>query len=453
VYVYVDGRNPNLVPWRPGNRTVQLKTGQVLRGVDFQLGVELPESSPHRTPPTPAAPSAGKASKAEPAPRPAQQETVTRVYDVRDLIAPREDAAGVRRERATRADLLEAVIDLIKRETAPDSWAVGSVRELNGQLIIAQTLEGHAAIARVLRDMREARSVFVLVDARFMTVSAKADAELRRLLKMPESRQGPASRVFLVQARTDALVRTAQRYPTTRTLTAPRVKLLNGQDARIDVESDEQVTLPVVGAPGRQVKVPYPRGTRISFLVTVPADRESVNLTLDPSLAELIRAAGRLEESTAALGRVTVTVPKGQTVVFRLPYTRSLLAGVREVVDPKTGEKSLQLVRKPVGPAAGPERFLYVTVKPRIVIQKESEEPSPPAASEPATKPAGKDLSTVTYDVRDALVEAPAPEPSEMGFHAPRQKRPPPRPEPASTAAVANIIRAKVDPDSWPMDS
>ncbi|HET6428800.1 MAG TPA: M56 family metallopeptidase [Phycisphaerae bacterium] len=56
VYVYVEGRNPNLGPWRPGARTIQLKSGQVLDGIDFQLGVELPESSPHRAPATKTAP-------------------------------------------------------------------------------------------------------------------------------------------------------------------------------------------------------------------------------------------------------------------------------------------------------------------------------------------------------------------------------------------------------------
>jgi len=128
----------------------------------------------------------------------------------------------------------------------------------------------------------------------------------------------------------------------------------------------------------------------------------------------------------------------------------SLAPGRRSEV--QTAVRTVDRTIPPDTPAPPPAPAPPAT-KPAKEAQEESA-PKPPADKKkpPATR-AGKDISTVTYDVRDALAEAPPPEPSEMGFHAPRQKRPPPRPEPASTAAVANIIRAKVDPDSWPMDS
>jgi hypothetical protein len=55
-------------------------------------------------------------------------------------------------------DKADRVIQIIKETVAPDSWrdaggAVGSIREINGRLVVAQTETNHALIARLLEEI------------------------------------------------------------------------------------------------------------------------------------------------------------------------------------------------------------------------------------------------------------------------------------------------------------
>jgi hypothetical protein len=54
-------------------------------------------------------------------------------------------------------------MDTIKSTVAPDSWreaggSIGSIRELNGQLIINQTADNHIEVNRILQQLHETRS-------------------------------------------------------------------------------------------------------------------------------------------------------------------------------------------------------------------------------------------------------------------------------------------------------
>jgi hypothetical protein len=67
----------------------------------------------------------------------------TRVYDVRDVIAPRSASAK------ERADNAQKLIDYLRTEIAPESWrdavqpakrnAYGSIREISGQIVVTQS--------------------------------------------------------------------------------------------------------------------------------------------------------------------------------------------------------------------------------------------------------------------------------------------------------------------------
>jgi hypothetical protein len=81
-----------------------------------------------------------------------------KVFDVRDLLQPPADNSKTRDQMAT--DL----IDLIKSTIAPDSWreaggTIGSIRELNGQLIINQTLDNQIAVYDMLQQTRAIRGL------------------------------------------------------------------------------------------------------------------------------------------------------------------------------------------------------------------------------------------------------------------------------------------------------
>src|SRR5207253_11250848 len=132
---------------------------------------------------------------------------VTRVYDIRDLIiqvpdfdnppqlgihadgvsaASRPSTAPYRSNNSkTRQDLVHDVIVLITSSVDPLSWqgntgTLGSVRELDGQLIITQTPANHERILSLLEQMRGPRSIQVNVETRFLSTSKAGETVLRR---------------------------------------------------------------------------------------------------------------------------------------------------------------------------------------------------------------------------------------------------------------------------------
>ncbi len=77
----------------------------------------------------------------------------------------------------------ENLIELIRSSIEPESWrenagTVGSIAELNGQLVITQTPTGHARVGGLLSKLREQRAVQVAVEARFITVQSNYLEEL-----------------------------------------------------------------------------------------------------------------------------------------------------------------------------------------------------------------------------------------------------------------------------------
>ena len=139
--------------------------------------------------------------------------TVTRVYDIRDLIIDIPDFTdapnfnlqsanqqsqqggggggggqglfGQQQQRQpgqieagsrTRQEMIDEITSLITETISPDSWreaggAVGAVRELQGQLIVTQTPENQRQLLRLLEQLRETRAIQVTIEARFLTVS------------------------------------------------------------------------------------------------------------------------------------------------------------------------------------------------------------------------------------------------------------------------------------------
>ncbi|HEX8521186.1 MAG TPA: hypothetical protein VF669_02950 [Tepidisphaeraceae bacterium] len=108
------------------------------------------------------------------------RQTVTRMYDVRDLIVADHDlrsrierllkkvSAGYESDQPTdekslsraQADSVESLIKAIQAIVEPDSWRdaggiVGTVREFGGRLIIVQSPEAHDKIADLLEQLRD----------------------------------------------------------------------------------------------------------------------------------------------------------------------------------------------------------------------------------------------------------------------------------------------------------
>lgn len=114
-------------------------------------------------------------------PKPANaDEVTTRVYDARDMIMSipdflsgsfslsrrdppfqrtRQKLVGISNWNADRRAQIEAILQSIRSDVAPDSWmethgAHGRIRELGGQLIVTQTQQNQYRVARYLEFMR-----------------------------------------------------------------------------------------------------------------------------------------------------------------------------------------------------------------------------------------------------------------------------------------------------------
>lgn len=140
------------------------------------------------------------------------KDTVTRVYDIRDLIVripnfagPRIDISQIGQNSGggtgvggigggggggggmgggiftneqnqepipTRKELTDNIIAMIKETIDPKSWTEQmAIRELGGQLIVTQTGENHDKLLNLIGQLREARTLQIAVEARFIEVS------------------------------------------------------------------------------------------------------------------------------------------------------------------------------------------------------------------------------------------------------------------------------------------
>jgi general secretion pathway protein D len=137
---------------------------------------------------------------------------ITNVYDIRDLIisipnfvGPRIDLSAASSSTGgqnggsgggqsvfgsgqqtsteqikTKADIVKDILTLISTTIDKDSWGplatggggsgLGSITEMNGQLVVTQTTENHSALLSLINKLREARALQIAIEARFVSV-------------------------------------------------------------------------------------------------------------------------------------------------------------------------------------------------------------------------------------------------------------------------------------------
>jgi len=74
------------------------------------------------------------------------------------------------------AGLVQEIMDIIRDTVEPDSWREtgagdGSLRELNGQLIVYNTSDAQRQVADLLQQLRETRALQIAMEARFLQVT------------------------------------------------------------------------------------------------------------------------------------------------------------------------------------------------------------------------------------------------------------------------------------------
>jgi type II secretory pathway component GspD/PulD (secretin) len=79
-------------------------------------------------------------------------------------------------DRKTREELVQQILDIITRNVDYDGWRdnggdTGQIQELNGNLIITNTVANHREIEGLLSQLREIRALQINVESRFLNVS------------------------------------------------------------------------------------------------------------------------------------------------------------------------------------------------------------------------------------------------------------------------------------------
>ncbi|NOT01614.1 MAG: hypothetical protein HOP29_13410 [Phycisphaerales bacterium] len=94
------------------------------------------------------------------------------VTDEGDAIFPEDEVSEEELD-----DQANELVSLIRRTIDPDTWretggGIGSITEVNGQLVITQTPSGQARIGGLLQKLREQRAIQIAIEARFITVQS-----------------------------------------------------------------------------------------------------------------------------------------------------------------------------------------------------------------------------------------------------------------------------------------
>ena len=267
--------------------------------------------------------------------------TLTKVYDIRDLIAEVPDYAPTgepkpepKPQPTTQPgpSLAEQIATLIQETVEPDAWrdaggTVGSIRELSGQFIITATPQMHEQIVNLLHQLREARGVQVSVEARFIAITpALLDKALGGKLRGSLAKSSEATVWQLTDAQVDAVLREAQQAENSTLLTAPRITLFNGQRAHVTVSTETAYVsgFTIFKKDGGETRYEPKIGTAQSGILldvraTASADRRQAVLTLKPKLSRLaaLRVAPYMDAKD-----LSIQVP--ELVVHELQTTLSI---------------------------------------------------------------------------------------------------------------------------------
>ncbi|MGB7159469.1 MAG: M56 family metallopeptidase [Tepidisphaeraceae bacterium] len=349
-------------------------------------------------------------------------DTLTRVYDVRDLTAlvpdhvpPSELTADVQpqgkpgpaSQPATTApaliSLVKQIMGLIQETVRPDAWReaggkIASMRELEGQLIITATPDMHAAIDALLRQVREGRGVQVVVETRFIAVEpAELDRAMGGKLLNTLGKAGAATVWQLADDEATAVIDASKRSPDASLITAPRLTLFSGQRGYVTVSTQTAyvsgftVIKPDAGETRYEPQVSLvTSGVNLDVRATSSADRKSATLTIKPTLSHLnalnsvpYHGGGKdlfvqVPDLLVRELQTTLSIPDRGTALLggfvessgelRATFKGNKIAGDPGMMDHKPEDGKPIATTGPTGPTSRPVQNLYLLVKPTLII-------------------------------------------------------------------------------------
>jgi hypothetical protein len=309
-----------------------------------------------------------EAARARPLPEDAMEFTS---YDIRDLlVAPLEPAplsavqgqsqggvglfggpADADHTKAERLARITSLLDSIKACVAPDSWrdnggSIGSIRELDGQLLVTQTRATHALVAKFLAGLREARNVQIQVDIRAVMVEDKTYKAIVKdaVVLSPEAAAAAAETLANPEAAMPVAV--------------PHLLIPSGETVTFSLLKQQAYTSGVTVAAGgghgesatATAQSTLTSGHQFQVTAAAGSDRKTVTLQLQHALSEAALNSGTSPTSpdkpatTRADFQTSLSLPSGATALIgggRVPYGDSpvfMLYLVRATVLPSAAK-------------------------------------------------------------------------------------------------------------------
>lgn len=311
-------------------------------------------------------------------------------------------------------DVTERLRRLIERVVCDaEPWASAGGKAVlefyrpTGQMYVRQTLEGHRQLAALLGDLEKERQITITVEARFIEADAAASDALIKLLAADPSAEpaGPQPIIigntsssgpgtcqvgFLDNSQTAAFLKEAEAR-STRIVFLPQITVWNGQRAWVSQGTVHRLSLPRTDKPDRPRElVDFTAGCIFDAKATASADRRYVQLDMWPWYGQPDEAntiVNRIIDvgGHETLGRqvthlmTSIIVPDGGTLAMPMPLGRSRLVGVVASGDTllfgdKAPAGSLEPVWEPVDAKGEPQKYLWLLVKPTIIVEPEREE-------------------------------------------------------------------------------
>ena len=379
---------------------VQAPTNQAVEKLTAEFLADHPKAASGATtaPATSSAPASGVTAS--------RPETITRVYDVRDLLvmivdwtmppvwvpasamsAPatlptpiRAPAIGTTAparpapaKDPAREKMLSNVLKLIRETVEPGSWRpegqVGSLRELNGQLVVTHTPKAHETILAIIEQLRRGRALQSLVEVRVFSAPAGQQDALRKHLakKLPPRADG----VYPLKAdEAEAVAAHLAKGAQVRLLTAPRLHMFNAQTGAVSVTTYRNMLLPgQIPQPERIMS--FGEGIALKVSPVVTADRKATLVTIRPRVTRLVTSDEQPVWSEAT-AQATAVIPDGEWALLAMTMPSVRVKAV-DVQPPAAGEKEPKVTTAPAKGKA-PDELLYLLVRARIVVQREYEE-------------------------------------------------------------------------------
>ena len=326
---------------------------------------------------------------------------------------------------------LKTLIERVVRDGEP--WAstggkaVLEFYQPEGQMYVRQTPEGHREVVKLLEALESERAVTIALEGGLFEVDAAASDALTRFLLAGQPADHGQSQPIIIgntsssgygveqtdlgllglldREQTAAFLKEAEAR-STRIVFLPRITVWNGQRAWVSQGTVHRLALPRVDKPGRPKEmVSFTAGCIFDVKATASADRRYVQLDLRPWYGQLeggdkvpetgttsmesktplvvrrivrSRLGGWPEEPLTYL-MTSVSVPDGGTLAMRLQFGRSRLVGVTgssgvPIFGDKAPAGSLDPVWQPVDPKGEPQKYLWLLVKPTIIVEPEKED-------------------------------------------------------------------------------